>query len=105
MLFGNVDWQKHVVSLSNPKSFTFSISGTKTLKWRGACPESSRGIKNSSGSEGQDKGWVDGLVIGDGSLVGQPDAYSEALDCDLKFTSSGTEAPDTWYADLGSRAE
>ncbi|MHC4540521.1 MAG: hypothetical protein ACYTEK_15975 [Planctomycetota bacterium] len=34
-------------------------AGTHVLKWRGACPESFRGIKDSSGSDGDDCGWVD----------------------------------------------
>jgi hypothetical protein len=45
---GNVDWQK--------KSFTFSGSGTKTLKWVYS--------RDSSGEGGENYGWVDGLVIG-----------------------------------------
>jgi len=48
---------------------------------------------------------VDGLVIGSGSLVGPPNEYSEALDCDLKFTSTGTTNGDDWYVDNGSAAE
>ncbi len=83
---GNVDWQK--------KSYTFSGAGTKTLKWRY--------VKDSQNSAGQDKGWVDGLVIGSGSLIPPPDQYGEVLDCDLKFTSNGTEMSDTWYADSGT---
>jgi len=34
-------------------------------------------------------GWVDGLVVGTGSLVIPPDDNSEALDSHLKFTESG----------------
>jgi len=83
---GNVDWQK--------KSYTFSGAGTKTLKW-----------VYYGGSGGQNCGWVDGLVIGSGSLVGPPNEYSEALDCDLKFTSTGTTNGDDWYVDNGSAAE
>ncbi|MHC4539995.1 MAG: RHS repeat-associated core domain-containing protein [Planctomycetota bacterium] len=86
---GNVDWQK--------KSYTFSGSGTKTLKWRY--------VKDSSGTEGDDCGWVDALVIGSGSLVPQPGEYSEVLDCDLTFTSSGSTNGDEWYTDDGSTAE
>ncbi len=80
---GNVDWQK--------KSVPFSGSGTKTLKW-----------VYSGGSSGQNYGWVDGLVIGSGSLIPPPDGYySEALDCDLKFTNSD----DTWGVSDGTDAE
>ena len=32
---------------------------------------------------------MDGLVVGTGSLVPQPDTFAEATDCDLKFTTSG----------------
>ncbi len=65
-----MDWQK--------KSYTFSGAGTKTLKW-----------VYSGGSSGQNCGWVDGLVIGSGSLIPPPDGYySEALDSDLKFTTT-----------------
>jgi hypothetical protein len=32
---------------------------------------------------------VDGLTVGTGSFAGQPDAMSEALDSQLKFTESG----------------
>jgi hypothetical protein len=32
---------------------------------------------------------VDGLTVGTSSFVGQPDAMSEALDSQLKFTTSG----------------
>jgi hypothetical protein len=42
---------------------------------------------------------VDGLVIGSGSLTPKLDAYSEVLDCDLKFTSTGSTNGDEWYAD------
>jgi len=87
---GNVDWQK--------KSYTFSGSGTKTLKWVYS--------RNSSGSGGQNCGWVDGLVIGSDVLVPPPDGdYSEVLDCDLKFTSSGSGEYDTWSAYSGSVVE
>ena len=48
---------------------------------------------------------MDGLVIGSGSLVGPPNEYSEVLDCDLKFTSSGSTNGDDWYVDNGSAAE
>ena len=48
---------------------------------------------------------MDGLVIGSGSLVGPPNEYSEVLDCDLKFTSTGTTNGDDWYVDNGSAAE
>ncbi|MHC4679936.1 MAG: hypothetical protein ACYTEK_14695 [Planctomycetota bacterium] len=77
---GNKEWQK--------KSYTFSGSGTKTLKWVYD--------KDSSATEGDDCGWVDGLVIGPGSLVPPPDELSEAMDCDLSFTTSGTGDYDTW---------
>jgi hypothetical protein len=44
---------------------------------------------------------VDGLVIGSDVLVPPPDGYySEALDCDLKFTSVADD-DDTWYVDDG----
>ena len=39
-------------------------------------------------------GWVDGLVIGTGSLLPQPNELSEALDSDLYFTMSGDQS---WY--------
>jgi len=48
---------------------------------------------------------MDGLLIGSGSLIPQPDAYSEVLDCDLNFTSRGTEESDTWYASSGTTTE
>ena len=83
---GTVDWQK--------ESFTFSGSGTKTLKWV------YHGVSGSG-----DYGWVDGLVIGSDVLVPQPDGYySEALDCDLKFTSVADD-DDTWYVDDGGYAD
>ena len=49
---GEVDWQKKSYSLS---------AGSRTLKWVYS--------KNSSTSEGDDCGWVDGLVVGTGSLI------------------------------------
>ena len=69
---GEQDWQKKSYSLS---------AGSRTLKWEY--------IKNSSGDGGDDKSWVDGLVVGTGSLVIPPDENSEALDSHLKFTESG----------------
>jgi RHS repeat-associated protein len=39
-------------------------------------------------------GWVDGLTVGTTSIVGQPDELSEALDSNLKFTTSGA---DFWH--------
>jgi hypothetical protein len=49
---------------------------------------------------------VDGLVIDPGSLVPPPGEYSEALDCDLTFTSSGDAYGNTtWYASDGQSAE
>ncbi len=69
---GEVDWQKKSYSLT---------AGSRTLKWVYS--------KDSSGSAGDDCGWVDGLKVGTTSIVGQPDAMSEALDSQLKFTESG----------------
>ncbi len=44
---------------------------------------------------------MDGLVIGSGSLIPPPDGYySEALDSDLKFTSSADNGY-TWEAGSG----
>jgi len=74
-----VDWQKKSYSLS---------AGSHTLKWVYS--------KDSSGYAGDDCGWVDGLTVGTGSLAGQPDTMSEALDSQLKFTESGTG--DWWLA-------
>ena len=76
---GEVDWQKKSYSLS---------AGSHTLKWVYS--------KDSSGYAGEDRGWVDGLKVGTTSFVGQPDAMSEALDSQLKFTESGTG--DWWLA-------
>ncbi|OHB74477.1 MAG: hypothetical protein A2Z25_22810 [Planctomycetes bacterium RBG_16_55_9] len=42
---------------------------------------------------------MDGLVIGEGSLIPPPNELSEALDCDLYFTTSGTDA--YWTAASG----
>jgi hypothetical protein len=41
------------------------------------------------------------LTVGSESLVGQPDALSEALDCDLKFTTRADD-DDIWRADSGT---
>ncbi len=41
---------------------------------------------------------MDGLTVGAGSLVGQPDAMSEALDSQLKFTESGGQG---WWIASG----
>jgi hypothetical protein len=73
---GEKDWQKKSYSLS---------AGSRTLKWEY--------IKNSSVSEGDDCGWVDGLLVGTGKLYPAPDEISEALDTNLKFTKSGGK----WY--------
>ena len=82
---GEVDWQK--------KSYNLS-AGSRTLKWVYS--------KDSSGYGGDDCGWVDGLKVGATSFVGQPDAMSEALDSQLKFTQSGTG---TWYNVSGTTHE
>jgi hypothetical protein len=37
-------------------------------------------------------GWVDGLTVGTTSIVGQPDDLSEALDSNLKFTTTGASS-------------
>jgi hypothetical protein len=76
-----VDWEKKSYSLS---------AGTHTLKWVY--------VKDSSGSAGSDCGWVDGLTVGTTSIVGQPDDLSEALDSNLKFTTSGAS---NWYVASG----
>jgi len=82
---GEVDWQKKSYSLT---------AGSHTLKWVYS--------KDSSGSAGEDCGWVDGLKVGTTSFVGQPDEMSEALDSQLKFTQSGTG---TWYNVSGTTHE
>ncbi len=76
---GEVDWQK--------KSYPLT-AGSRTLKWVYS--------KDSTGYAGEDCGWVDGLTVGTTSFVGQPDAMSEALDSQLKFTQSG--AGNWWIA-------
>ena len=83
---GDVDWQK--------KSYTLSGSGQHTLKWEYS--------KNSSGSDGEDCGWVDGLLVGTGKLYPTPDEKSEALDSNLKFTESGEGS---WYIESGTQAD
>jgi len=45
---------------------------------------------------------VDGLTVGTTSFAGQPDAMSEALDSNLKFTESGDYG---WYALSGATWE
>ncbi len=82
---GEVDWQKKSYSLS---------AGSHTLKWVYS--------KDSSGSAGSDCGWVDGLMVGTTSLVGQPDTMSEALDSQLKFTESGGQG---WWIASGTDDE
>jgi RHS repeat-associated protein len=74
---GEVDWRK--------KSYTLSGSGTYTLKWRY--------VKDSSGSAGEDIGWVDALSLGSNPLSPPPGTLSEALDSDLIFTTSGAGIP------------
>jgi hypothetical protein len=81
-----VDWQKK-------KSYSLS-AGSHTLKWVYS--------KDASGSAGEDCGWVDGLTVGTGSFVGQPDAMSEALDSQLKFTESGGQG---WWIASGTDNE
>jgi RHS repeat-associated protein len=80
---GDVDWQK--------KSYNLS-AGTRTLKWEYS--------KDSSGSDGDDRGWVDGLVVGTEKLYPVPDEISEALDSNLKFTKSGDGG--WWWITSGS---
>jgi len=82
---GEVDWQK--------KSYPLS-AGSHTLKWVYS--------KDSSGTAGEDRGWVDGLKVGTSSYVGQPDAMSEALDSQLKFTESGGQG---WWIASGEADE
>jgi len=82
---GEEDWQKKSYSLS---------AGSRTLKWVYS--------KNSSGTEGDDCGWVDGLLVGIGSLVIPPDDNSEAVDSHLKFTESGDGS---WFVASGSGDE
>jgi RHS repeat-associated protein len=48
---------------------------------------------------------VDGLVIGSGSLVPPPDELSEAMDCDLSFTTTASTEYDTWDVSDGMLAE
>ena len=45
---------------------------------------------------------MDGLTVGTGSLVGQPDTMSEALDSQLKFTESGGQG---WWIASGTTNE
>ncbi len=47
---GEVGWQQ--------KSYPVD-AGIRILKWRGACPESFRGIRDGSGYDGGNCGWVD----------------------------------------------
>jgi hypothetical protein len=65
-----------------------------TLKWEYS--------KNSSGSDGEDRGWVDGLMVGTGKIYPTPDENSEALDSNLKFTKSGDGS---WSIESGTQAD
>jgi len=68
---GYVDWDQ--------KSYNLS-SGSHTLKWRY--------VKDGSGSEGADCGWVD-WVQHPSSEPSPPDTLANAMDCDLSFTTGG----------------
>jgi hypothetical protein len=50
----------------------------------------------------KDCGWVDGLTVGTTSIVGKPDELSEALDSNLKFTTSGAS---NWSVASGDSQE
>jgi RHS repeat-associated protein len=50
----------------------------------------------------KDCGWVDGLTVGTTSIVGQPDDLSEALDSNLKFTTTGAS---NWHVASGQSNE
>ena len=82
---GEVDWEKKSYSLS---------AGSRTLKWVYS--------KDSSDDSGDDRGWVDGLVIGHEKLVPQPGTLAEATDCDLPLTTSGYM---TWEKTSGQDKE
>ena len=62
-----------------------------TLKWTYS--------KDGSGSDGDDRGWVDGLVVGTDLLIPQPGKYAEALDCDLTITTGGDL---DWFANTST---
>ena len=47
---------------------------------------------------------MDALTVGTDSLTGVPGAYAEALDCDLKFTTTGTDYG-TWSIAYGLDSE
>jgi hypothetical protein len=75
------------------KSYSLS-AGSRTLKWVYS--------KDSSGYSGDDRGWVDGLMVGTDSLIRQPGEFAGATDCDLPFTTSGDAI---WSTVSGSDTE
>jgi hypothetical protein len=85
LISGEKDWEKKSYSLS---------AGSRTLKWVYS--------KDSSGSSGDDRCWVDGLVVGTDILYPEPDEKSEMLDSHLKFTESGEGS---WFTSWGAGDE
>jgi YD repeat-containing protein len=79
---GEVNWQQ--------KSYDLTGSGSHSLLWKY--------VKNSSGSDGWDCGWVDWLQ-GPGSTPPEPDLLAESLDCNLSFTTGGDGH---WFQQLSS---
>jgi RHS repeat-associated protein len=77
---GEKDWAK--------KTYTINGTGTYTLKWLYK--------RYDEDPQGEDRGWVDALLIGTDNKLppidDTPDSRSEALDCDLIFYNTTNDS-------------